>query len=368
MPVAVISGYYGFHNAGDEAMLYAVLEALRAAVPDLRPVVLSADPAYTSARFGVRAVDRADIRRVVPELRRADLLISGGGGLLQDVTGPKSIIYYLGVVSLARALGCPVFFYAHGVGPVNSALGRLLVRLVVGRAVGHITVRDPDSKEELVRLGVAENRVEVTADPVLGLDVSRFDRDRGRELLAGLGVDLAAPVAGVSVRPWAGQEHFLPEIAGACDELAGRGWQVVLVPMHSPQDDAACRQVAALMRGRAAVLEGPLDFADVLSLCAHLDLALGMRLHFLIFAALHGVPLVGVTYDPKVNSFLKAVGLPPGLPVEGLKRRELAGRLWETAGQRREIASALRDRVAGLRELALKNAGAAAGFLRACQK
>jgi len=368
MPVAVISGYYGFHNAGDEAMLYAMLEALGAAVPDLCPVVLSADPAYTSARFGVKAVDRADPRQVASELRRADLLISGGGGLLQDVTGPRSIVYYLGVVLLARALGCPVFFYAQGVGPVNTRLGRLLVRLVVGRGVERITVRDPDSKEELVRLGVDGGKVEVTADPVLGLDPGRFEGERGQKLLSGLGVDPKMPVAGVSVRPWAGQERFLPEIAGACDELASRGWQVVLVPMHSPVDDAACREVAALMRERAAVLEGGLDFADLLAVSAHLDLAVGMRLHFLIFAALFGVPPVGVTYDPKVNGFLKAVGLPPGLPVESLKREELFSRLWETAGNGGEIAGALKKKVAGLKEQARKNAAAVATILHGRHK
>lgn len=368
MPRVVVSGYYGFHNVGDEAMLYAMLEALSAAVPDLEVVVLSGDPAYTAARFGVEAVLRTDLRQVAAVLRRADLLISGGGGLLQDVTGPKSIVYYLGVVLLARALGCPVFFYAQGVGPVSSRLGRFLVRLVAGRGVEHITVRDPDSKDELVRLGVAGEKVDVTADPVLGLDAASFDKERGCRLLAGLGVGPGAPVAGVSVRPWKGQERFLPEIAGACNDLAAAGWQVVLVPMHSPGDDAACREVVAYMRGKAAVAGGPLDFADVLALAANLDLAVGMRLHFLIFAALFGVPLVGVTYDPKVNSFLKAVGLPPGLPVESLKREELSARLWETAGKSGEIAGALREKVAGLKEQALKNAAAVAGILHARHK
>ena len=96
------------------------------------------------------------------------MLISGGGGLLQDVTGPKSIIYYLGVVLMARLLGKPVFFYAQGIGPVNTVVGKALVRLVANR-VNAITVRDPDSKEELAVMGVTRPPVYVTADPVLGL-------------------------------------------------------------------------------------------------------------------------------------------------------------------------------------------------------
>lgn len=354
MPRVVISGYYGFHNSGDEAILHAMLQALREAVPGLEAVVLSKDPGHTSREFGVRSVLRDKPLKVLKALRECDLLISGGGGLLQDVTGPKSIIYYLGIVAMARLLGKPVFFYAQGIGPVSGAMGRFLVRLVANR-VDVITVRDTDSKDELVAIGVTRPRIHVTADPVLGLDPSLFDRKKGRDILSSLGIE-EGPLAGISVRPWKGLDGFKKAVAKAADDLVAQGWQALLVPMHFPGDVEACREVAALMAGRVHVLDGSLGYRDLLAVTANLDLAIGMRLHFLIFSAIFGVPIFGIPYDPKVNCFLQSLGLSPGLDAEGLEYDQLASGIKDLLREREKISGGLKERVSLLRREALRNA------------
>ncbi|HOV80712.1 MAG TPA: polysaccharide pyruvyl transferase CsaB [Bacillota bacterium] len=361
MPKVVISGYYGFHNSGDEAILHAMLLALRDAVPGLEAVVLSKDPGYTSSEFGVRSILRDKPLDVLKALREADLLISGGGGLLQDVTGPKSIIYYLGVAALAKFLGKPVFFYAQGIGPVNTALGRALVRLVADR-VNVITVRDQDSKEELVAMGVTRPRIHVTADPVLGLNPDLFDRERGREILMSLGVG-EGPLVGISVRPWKGLEGFKGAVAGAADDLAAEGWQVLLVPMHYPGDLGVCREVASKMKARPHIFDGGAGYRDLLAVTANLDLAVGMRLHFLIFGAIFGVPVLGIPYDPKVNCFLRSLGLPSGLDVETLEHGRLISAVRELLKNREEAGARLKERVGHLRNMALRNASLAAELI-----
>lgn len=362
MPRILISGYYGFQNIGDEAILHAILLALRAAVPNLEVTVLSKDPVYTAGQFGVHSVVRDDLRQVLRCLKEADLLVSGGGGLLQDVTGPKSIIYYLGLAAIARLLGKPVFFYAQGFGPVNTALGKNMVRVVSNR-VNAITVRDTDSKEELAALGVTRPPIEVTADPVLGLDPSLVDPARGKDILSSLGLD-GSPVAGISVRPWKNANNYIKVLAQAADDLVTLGWQVLLVPMHLPVDLECCRQVKDCMSGPAFLLEKSSDYMDILSLAANLDLAIGMRLHFLIFSSLFGVPMVGIPYDPKINRFLQSIGLPPGLSAEQLEYAELSLRLEQVLAQRAKMGSELRARVAPLRKEALKNAELVAELLR----
>ncbi|MGI6492385.1 MAG: polysaccharide pyruvyl transferase CsaB [Pelotomaculum sp.] len=361
MPRVVISGYYGFHNIGDEAMLHAMLQALREAVPGLEAAVLSRDPAYTARQFGVESIPRDDLGQIVRALRKAELFISGGGGLLQDVTGPKSVVYYLGLVALARLLGKPVFFYAQGFGPVNTPLGKKLVKLIANR-VDAITVRDPDSRAELVALGVNRPPIEVTADPVLGLDPGLVDLARGRTILAGLGLG-DAPVAGISVRPWKNAGDYLGVLARVADDLVAAGWQVLLVPMHQPVDLVCCREVAARMKARAFIFEEPADYMDILSLTAGLDLAIGMRLHFLIFSSLFGVPPVGITYDPKVNRFLQSLGLPPGLKVEDLDYQALSARLQDILDRREQVKAQLKERLAPLQKEAQKNAALAAELL-----
>ncbi len=170
MSRVVLSGYYGFGNAGDEAVLAAMIKALRRVEPQLSLTVLSARPEETARQYGVSAVSRTSVGAIWRAIAAADLLISGGGGLLQDVTGGGSIPYYLGVVWIAQLLKKPVFFYAQGVGPVRKLAGRLLVRRIVNR-VEAITVRDGESAAELRRLGVTRPPIAVTADPVFGLEV-----------------------------------------------------------------------------------------------------------------------------------------------------------------------------------------------------
>lgn len=362
MPKVVISGYYGFHNSGDEAILFAMLMALRDVAPDLEAIVLSGDPAYTAREFGVRSIPRDNPSQVIKALAGCDLLISGAGGLLQDINGPRSIIYYLGVVLMARLLGKPVFFYAQGFGPVSSAIGKALVRQVANR-VNAITVRDPDSRDELSALGVTRPLLKVTADPVLGLDPSLVDISKGREILTLLGAD-NRPLAGISVRPWKGLDGYKEAIAKAADDLLEEGWQVVFVPMHCPGDVITGREVSARMRGKALLFEEQADYMNIMAVTANLNLAIGMRLHFLIFSVIFGVPVVGIPYDPKVNRFLQSVGLPDGFNAERLDYYELSAGIRNALDQLDEISGSLKARVAPLRAEALKNAVMAAELLR----
>ncbi len=105
MPKVVLSGYFGFGNAGDEAILAAEVAALRQLIPQVEITVLSGNPRKTAATYNVEAEPRGNLWALCRALRRADLLISGGGSLLQDITSNRSIPYYLGVMALAKLMG-----------------------------------------------------------------------------------------------------------------------------------------------------------------------------------------------------------------------------------------------------------------------
>jgi polysaccharide pyruvyl transferase CsaB len=355
MPRVVISGYYGFKNNGDEAMLHAMLKALDQRIQGLEAVVLSKDPRETQNFFGVRAVSRHDLRSILGEIKDADLLISGGGGLLQDVTGPNSILYYLGVVSLAKLLKKPVFFYGQGIGPVKTPLGKAMMRLVANR-VDMITVRDRESKEELRSLGVVRPVVEVTADPALGLDVGEIDPGPGIAVLKGAGVPIGDGLVGVSVRGWKGQSAYKSVIARACDDLIAKGRKVVFLPMHYPEDVAVSREIAAMMNNKPFIIERQLDFKDMLSLMTHTGLIIGMRLHFLIFGALLNIPMVGISYDPKVDRFLRLMEMPSGGWVEKLDYQEFTDCIETVTASAVELKDRLAGKVARLRQEALRGA------------
>lgn len=163
-----ISGYFGFDNIGDEAVLEAMIRSLRAAVNDIEIIVLSDNPEATAAAHGVTAYDRwrwAELRRAI---KSADLLISGGGSLFQDTTGIRSLLYYLHVIKMALRRKKPVIIYAQGIGPIKSAWGRRRTVSVLRKAK-RITVRDEDSADLLKAWGFRRGRVKITADPVLNI-------------------------------------------------------------------------------------------------------------------------------------------------------------------------------------------------------
>lgn len=317
----LLSGYFGFDNAGDEAVLEASIRWLKRSVPDLEVAVLSAAPERTKQRFPVVEVyDRFNVLQVLKAVSRSDLLLSGGGGLIQDVTSLRSLMYYLSVMAGADLLGKPFIVFAQGFGPVRTSIGRFLTRLVIRRA-RLVTLRDEDSLNDLVSIGVRRNDVRVTADPAFLLEPA--PPERGQEILRSLGLERsgdpnsAPPLVAFSLRPW--PRHYEPDPAWAppkcyvdvLDSVTeNTGARIVLVPLYPRQDVPLLQSVSEAMRFPAPVANGLDDPRDVMALLGSADLVVGMRLHSLVFAVCSGVPVVGISYDPKVERLLRELELP----------------------------------------------------------
>ena len=123
----LISGYYGFKNAGDELILKAMITDLRSYKPDVKITVLSAAPDETSNSYNVCAVNRWNIFSVVREIAKCKMLLSGSGGLFQDTTGILSLWYYLLIISTAKVFRKIVFVYAAGIGEIRYAFNNFLI-------------------------------------------------------------------------------------------------------------------------------------------------------------------------------------------------------------------------------------------------
>lgn len=357
----VISGYYGFSNSGDEAVLKSILTALeqegKAAGVDINPVVLSIDPDWTSATYGVKSVHRMKLGEVRQAIKDSDGLISGGGSLLQDATSPKTIPYYLGVLKIAQWLGKPTFIYAQGVGPVNRKLFYPMIRSIF-RKCTYISVRDIQSGELLQSMGISGEAIHVVPDPVMGLplpegaDVQR-DFNPGSALRENDVASVSSieehresfeeplvqsslsnretegegslPVIGISVRYWHPERKELKAVAEGLKALAAqRPVHLRFLPFHQPDDLEASQFIASgigdISKNGSIISfyrdeKQPQDMLREVSRC---DMILGMRLHSLIYAANQRVPLLGISYDPKINHFLKRLGSEPAGSSESL--------------------------------------------------
>ncbi|MDD2585673.1 MAG: polysaccharide pyruvyl transferase CsaB [Syntrophomonadaceae bacterium] len=303
-----LSGYYGFDNAGDEALLSAITSTIKRLQPAARFVVLSGYPGKTARLHGLRAVNRINPWSVTRELLESDLLISGGGSLFQDVTGPFSLPYYISVVALAKMLGKPVIFYAQGVGPIDRWYSKLLMRLIANR-VEIITLRDEDSARLLREIGVTRPPIKVTADPVFTLEPGAEASANMQELLNSYFP--SGKIVGVSVRKWEPLGEYQPDLALVLDRLVRQGYQILFIPMDYPADLEESHKVASLMQEESVVLERNFSSEEHVALIANLELMIGMRLHSLIFAASQNTPFLGISYDPKIDAFLKLFDLKP---------------------------------------------------------
>ncbi|MCL6456854.1 MAG: polysaccharide pyruvyl transferase CsaB [Gorillibacterium sp.] len=339
----VLSGYYGFGNSGDEAVLQSILLALRAegdkAGLTIEPIVLSADPARTEQMYGVQAVHRMKPADILRAIRKSDGLISGGGSLLQDATGKLSIPYYLGIVRLAQWLGKPTFIYSQGIGPVNRSMYFRSIRRIFSRC-RYVSVRDRESAELLGRMGYT-GYVDVVPDPVMGLPL---DEERAvqadapqAQLAEGQAIPLAGtaqpnpPIVGVAVRYWTANHSELAGIAGALVELRRmRQVEVRFLPFHPPTDVEASREVVRLMGISAenapdvSVLSGLDHPQEMLVQVAACSLIIGMRLHSLIYAASQQVPIAGISYDPKIDQFLNRLEMKAAASTENIDSQALA--------------------------------------------
>ncbi|RIE02025.1 polysaccharide pyruvyl transferase CsaB [Cohnella faecalis] len=309
----VLSGYYGFKNSGDEAVLKSILTALEqealARGESVEPIVLSSDPEWTKNQYGVDAVHRMKLGEIWSALRKSDGLISGGGSLLQDATGLGSIPYYLGIMEMARWCGKPTFVYAQGIGPVNRGVYRWPISRAFRKAK-YVSVRDEESAELLRRFGVPMTGIAVVPDPVMGLPLAGSAEVPEESAKEARSTD-ATPIVGVSVRFWRGDRADLDRIADALGALAGlRSVRLRFLPFHRGADDDASRYVMERLGGAAPVELAPAyeDPQRMLQEVSRCDLLFGMRLHSLIYAANRGLPLLGLSYDPKIDQFLRRLG------------------------------------------------------------
>lgn len=364
----VISGYYGFRNSGDEAVLQSILLALEAegaaAGVTIEPIVLSIDPELTAGMYGVRSVHRMKLSQVRAAIRESDGLISGGGSLLQDTTGWKTIPYYLGIIKLAQWAGKPTFIYSQGLGPVNNDWFHRPIVSVFNQCA-YVSVRDEESAHLLRQMGYTKG-VEVVPDPVMGLPLRSKTSGGAVEASDGTGV----PVIGVSVRYWNKDRSELRGIAESLKRIQeNRQVLVRFLPFHLPSDEQASQEVISYMgtNGPAAGVElvkGVEHPQDMLGVVAACDLLIGMRLHSLIYAASQEVPLLGVSYDPKIDQFLHRLDTKPAASTESYDTAAVTAEALRLLDGRPRWVEAKKERIERLKQAAHRPAQQIAEFLR----
>ena len=334
-----ISGSYGGLNLGDEAILQSILTQLRHSC-DPEITVFTRNAEDTSARHGVHAVDVRELSRdeARNEVAALDIFVLGGGGILYDEEAET----YLRELKLAQEAGVATMVYAISAGPLNTPAARDLVRTTLA-ATDVITVRDRHARALLEEVGV-EREVIVTADPALLLepepvDAKLLEREgiKGERFLVGISVREPGPAA-----PDLSIDQYHALLADAADYMVERfAADVVFVPMERGTNDLQhSHAVISRMHNaaHAAVLREEYTPSQLVSIVGRFEFALGMRLHFLIFAAHERVPFVALPYASKVQGFIEQmqVASPPLAEVTTGRLLARIDESWDNRAKMRE--------------------------------
>jgi len=354
-PKVLMSGYFGFDNSGDDAILKAIVNDLLNYDNSLKIKVLSNNPDKTEKMCEVFSANRFKIKEVLLSIKETDLLISGGGSLLQDVTSTRSLLYYLTLMKLALMFKKPIFVYANGIGPINKKINRILTRNILNK-VDYISLRDNLSKEYLEKLGVKNKNIKVTADPVFTLKATEENLAIG--ILENEKIPIDKPIVGISIRSWDNEdEKILIELTKTIDYLINtKRVNVILIPMHYKEDIKISKRLLELTNLEGCfILRNEYPVENILSIIKKMDLIISMRLHTLIYAASQATPMIGIVYDPKVEGFLKELEYDYYVDVNDIKSEHLVDYIEKIYTNKQTIVNKMTQKKEDLIKLSKEN-------------
>ena len=285
----VVSGYIGFDNFGDEAIAHVLTNRLKQEGAE-KITLISSNPDKTSK---LHDVDSCGMFAFFNHLLDSDVLISGGGSLLQDVTSLKSLVYYLGVIYFALLLKKKVEIFAQGIGPINSRIGKILTKIAL-RKCSKITVRDKKSQELLESWNIKSTLVN---DPILDIELEHKN---------------AVGVVGIQLRQFSGvTEEFLNNLA---EEISKKfaDKKIRLISLQDSLDLEICENFAKKLtdKNMNAEVLSQLDIKGVIDAISNLEYLIAMRFHANVIGIKSGVKTLAINYDPKVQKLAEEYNLP----------------------------------------------------------
>lgn len=358
----VICGAYGAGNMGDEAVLSALISEFRSIDPHIEICVVTRNPKATAALFGVSTVHTFDFFGIERAFEKADIYVNGGGSLIQDVTSRRSLLYYLATIRRAKKHGCTVLMYGCGIGPLNNKKDIKLTASVINECVSAITLRDPQSIELLGSIGVTKPEIVLAADPVLSLEpLPAHEVDK---FLIENGIDPDGKYISFSLRPWQGFSERQEAVIKAVKYVSKfMGYTPMFLPMNRSIDSASAEQIASLSGADCVILPAIDNARLALGISAKAELVVSMRLHAVLFAASQGIPSVGISYDPKVSSFIEYTGCGTCIELDELTEDALIQAI------KTELASSSSaeksKRIEQIREMEIKNIQTASRYMGA---
>lgn len=290
----VLSGYFGFKNFGDEAILSVLVKKLQE--HNHRISIISSDPEYTKSKFKhIRSYKTFDFSNIIGAIAKSDYLISGGGSLLQDVTSIKSLIYYLLIIFIGLFFNKKVIIFAQGIGPINSKLGQILTKAIL-KHCSYVSVRDLKSFELLKQWGIES---ELLCDPIFSTNIESTEKNN---------------TVAIQLRDFKTMnEDFIDRLA----LKISKEFKDKNIEIYSFQDSIdleICKKLEKAINMLDSDIKtkifSNLTDEEIISRISKSEYLIAMRFHAIIIALLAQTKTLAINYDIKVEKIASEFNLP----------------------------------------------------------
>ena len=290
----VLSGYFGFKNFGDEAILSVIVNKLKE--HNHRITVISSNPKYTMSKFKhIRCVHTFKFQDIIGAIAKSDYLISGGGSLLQDITSFKSLIYYLLIIFIATILGKKVIIFAQGIGPIKNPIGKFITKYLL-RTCTYVSVRDKKSQDLLKSWGINSD---LLCDPVFSYSVEKTDK---------------LPKVAIQLRNFTTMnEDFIDRLA----QIVSKEFNDKEIEIYSFQKEIDLEVCQKFLKSLNLLnpdikthLYSELTDQQIIEKLAKCEYMIAMRFHALIIGLLSNTKLLAINYDIKVEKLASEFNIP----------------------------------------------------------
>lgn len=291
MAKILVSGYYGFDNFGDEAILSVLLDHLKG--HDV--TVLSANPEKTGKTYNVNSINSFNTEVVMRRLPEFDILISGGGSLIQNVTSNRSLFYYCGLIYMFAAMKKDVIIFAQGLGPINGFWGNLIAKKTLKKCK-HISVRDEQSLELLKKWKI---NADLVCDPVFDLKLPTPQKTRK---------------IGIQLRKFSTlTDELFDEIVKQVG-LKFSDREIELICFQDAEDEGISEVFLNKLKKKNPTINAKivknLSNPQIIERVSQYDYLIAMRYHACLLGIKYGIKTLAISYDPKVETLAKAAEIP----------------------------------------------------------
>ena len=289
----LISGYIGFGNFGDEAILKCLISYLKSKNAEIS--VLSNAPNETAREYSIKAYKFNSPLQIIMAILSCNVLFSGGGSLLQNNTSNKSLIYYLLIIWFAKLIGKKVVIFAQG---LEGIKGKKMLNFAskILKKCDLITVRDKNSKAIANKMGLESNLV---CDPFYDTKLPPYE-PKGQ--------------VGIQVRSCKYMHPLFPEnLANRIVEFFGDRPIKIFVFQEKEDRNISTELMTLLQKKSKNINVEIIPNSGIESIVNHfkeLEYLISMRYHACLLGTMYGIKTMPVVYDDKILTFAKEVNLP----------------------------------------------------------